>query len=523
MVMTSNPLSTARSSKPSPMTHAIGSMKPRPGPTSPCKPKGSAPTSPTWSSSAPSIDSRHVASIGKSSASIVQSPSPAMTRKRTSRMRSSDSPPSAMPSGRPMESFSLQGGRVHPDLEALLALQDKDVAVASCDARLRALEPETLALDEQVAAAERVVAQARAGIQAALDRRDGLEGKIQNYRTMQEQRRQRLEWVRGAKEASTLMAELDLARTVLAKEEAEFMRSGDAVGEAERKTAEAENALQNLHDAQAAQREALAGRRQEIGAERESAVLARERATRSLASELRIPDALAAILVQRGLGSADLAKAFLRPDLERLSDPHCWADMDVALELLARAVREQRPILVHGDYDVDGQCASAMLTRILRSAGATVHPFVPHRIRDGYDFGPAGLAEAQRVGAGLIVTCDCGITAVDAGRAAGDAGIDVIVTDHHLPGDELPPANAVLDPRRSDCQSTDKNLCGTGVAFKLAQALVEVLGLSPNLPLHFLDYVALATIADVVPLVGENRILVRYGLKKLADSRWVGR
>src|SRR3989441_3872274 len=169
-----------------------------------------------------------------------------MTRKRTSRMRSSDSPPSAMPSGRPMESFSLQGGRVHPDLEALLALQDKDVAVASCDARLRALEPETLALDEQVAAAERGVAQARAGIQEALDRRDGLEGKIQNYRTMQEQRRQRLEWVRGAKEASTLMAELDLARTGLAQEEAGVMRSGDAVAEAERRAAEAERALEEM-------------------------------------------------------------------------------------------------------------------------------------------------------------------------------------------------------------------------------------------------------------------------------------
>src|SRR2546426_11477668 len=154
-----------------------------------------------------------------------------MTRKRNSRMRSSDSPPSAMPSGRPMESFSLQGGRVHPDLEALLVLQDADIAVVSCDVRLKALEPEVRALDEQVAAAERVVEQARAAIQAALNRRDGLEGKIQSYRTMQEQRRQRLEWVRGAKEASTAMAELGLARTVLAKEEAEFMRSGDAVGE----------------------------------------------------------------------------------------------------------------------------------------------------------------------------------------------------------------------------------------------------------------------------------------------------
>jgi len=171
---------------------------------------------------------------------------------------------------------------VHPDLDALLVLQDKDVAVASCDARLKAVEPEIRQLDEQIVAAERVVAQARAGIQAAVDRRDGLEGKIQSYRTMQEQRRQRLEWVRGAKEASTLMAELDLARTVLAKEEAEFMRSGDAVGEAERKTAEAENALQNLHDAQAAQREALAGRRQEIAAEREIAIVERDRTSKSV-------------------------------------------------------------------------------------------------------------------------------------------------------------------------------------------------------------------------------------------------
>ena len=171
---------------------------------------------------------------------------------------------------------------MHPDLEAVLALQDKDIAILNCDARLKALEPEVRTLDEQVAAAERVVAQARAGIRTALERRDGLEGKIASYRTMQEQRRQRLEWVRGAKEASTLMAELDLARTVLAKEEAEFMRSGDAVGEAERKTAEAENALQNVRDAQAAQREALAGKRQEIANDRERATRAREEASRAV-------------------------------------------------------------------------------------------------------------------------------------------------------------------------------------------------------------------------------------------------
>src|SRR5438477_918939 len=161
-------------------------------------------------------------------------------------------------------------------------MQEKDQAVNQTDDALAALEPATRALDESQAAAERALGAARAAIQAALDRRDELEGKIASYRNMQEQRRQRLEWVRGAKEASTLMAELDLARSVLAKEEAEFMRSGDAVGEAERKTAEAENALQNLREAQGAQREALAGKRQEIAAERESATRARERAAKAV-------------------------------------------------------------------------------------------------------------------------------------------------------------------------------------------------------------------------------------------------
>jgi uncharacterized protein len=167
---------------------------------------------------------------------------------------------------------------VHPELEALLALQEKDQAVTATDESLAALAPELHALDEAQAAAERALAGAQAAIQAAIDRRDELEGKIANYRTMQEQRRQRLEWVRGAKEASTLMAELDLARSVLAKEEAEFMRSGDAVTEAERKAAEAEKALQEVRAQQAPLREALAGRRDAIAAQREQAVAERERA-----------------------------------------------------------------------------------------------------------------------------------------------------------------------------------------------------------------------------------------------------
>src|SRR5438477_1489136 len=240
------------------------------------------------------------------------------------------------------------------------------------------------------------------------------------------------------------------------------------------------------------------------------------------AAELGVPEPLAASLVQRGFAAPDIAKAFLRPDLERLSDPCGWADMRSAVDLLAGAVRSGTPILVHGDYDVDGQCAAALLTRVLRSAGGDAHAFVPHRLRDGYDFGAAGLAEARRLAAGLVVTCDCGITAVDAVRTARAEGREVIVTDHHVPGDELPPASAVLDPRRPDCPNEDNDLCGTGVAFKLAQALMPALGRSSNVPLHFLDYVALATVADVVPLTGENRILVRHGLKMLADSRWTG-
>lgn len=166
---------------------------------------------------------------------------------------------------------------MHPDLEALLALQEKDVAVSAADAALLGLEPELRALDDELNAAERVLQAAQRDIQAALDRRDALEGKIANYRTMQEQRRQRLEWVRGAKEASTLMAELDLARTVLAKEEAEFMRSGDAVTEAERKAAEAERGLERVRQSQASAREALAGKREALMAERERAVAVRDR------------------------------------------------------------------------------------------------------------------------------------------------------------------------------------------------------------------------------------------------------
>jgi single-stranded-DNA-specific exonuclease len=242
----------------------------------------------------------------------------------------------------------------------------------------------------------------------------------------------------------------------------------------------------------------------------------------ALATQLHIPLPLARLLVQRGYHEPELAKAFLRPQLDALSDPYRLTGMDAAVEAVVGAVRRGDPILVHGDYDVDGQSATALLTRALHAAGARVAPFVPHRLRDGYDFGPAGLAEALKVGARLIITCDCGITAVETVRQAADAGIAVVVTDHHLPGPELPAAVAVVDPQRVDDTSGLGMLCGTGIALKLVQALVPALNLPPALPLHLLDYAAIATVADVVPLVGENRIIVRHGLRLLRQSRWPG-
>lgn len=242
----------------------------------------------------------------------------------------------------------------------------------------------------------------------------------------------------------------------------------------------------------------------------------------ALAAALTIPLPLARLLVQRGIADAELARTFLRPSLEQLADPFALKGMDAAVEVLVAAIRAGETILVHGDYDVDGQSATAILTRGLRAAGGTVVPFVPHRLRDGYDFGPAGLEEARRVGAKVILTCDCGITAVETVRQAREAGMAVVVTDHHLPGADLPTANAVVDPQQPGDTSGLTMLCGSGVAFKLVQALAQVMGLSPNLPLHLLDYTALATIADVVPLVGENRVLVRHGLRLLAQSRWPG-
>jgi single-stranded-DNA-specific exonuclease len=245
-------------------------------------------------------------------------------------------------------------------------------------------------------------------------------------------------------------------------------------------------------------------------------------AAAALAAATQLPGALASLLLQRGHTNPEAVRRFLRPSLDDLSDPYALAGMRDAVTTIVEAVRRGVLIGVHGDYDVDGQCSTAILTRTLRLAGATVVPFIPHRMRDGYDFGMSGLDAARAAGVGLILTCDCGITAVEPVSAARAAGIDVVVTDHHLPGAALPPATAIVNPQQPGDTSGLGMLCGAGIAFMLARALVPALGLPQHLPLHLLDYVALATVADVVPLVGDNRVIVRHGLKVLNRTRWAG-
>jgi single-stranded-DNA-specific exonuclease len=238
-----------------------------------------------------------------------------------------------------------------------------------------------------------------------------------------------------------------------------------------------------------------------------------------LAAELRLPRPLCALLVVRGIHNPDEAKAFLRPLITSLHPPEELTDLPKAVSRIARAIKGGEVIFVHGDYDVDGMAGTTLLTRWIRELGGDVVPFIPHRLRDGYDLGPRGVREAGESGATLLITVDSGILAHDAVAQATDKGMDVVVTDHHTPGDTLPPALAVLNPNRADCSYPNKGLCGAGVAYKLCQGLAEVFHREQEELHPLLSLVALATVADLVPLTGENRTLVRFGLRALAQTR----
>jgi len=239
----------------------------------------------------------------------------------------------------------------------------------------------------------------------------------------------------------------------------------------------------------------------------------------ALRDSLQLPSLLCQLLARRGCGDPDTARDYLRPRLETLSPPESLPDLTTAVDRIEEAIAAEETILVHGDYDVDGMTAAALLARGLRELGGRVDSFVPHRLRDGYDLGAAGLARAEDIGARLILTADCGMTAVEAVDAANEAGLDVIVTDHHRPGLRLPAARAIVNPHRADSEYPFDGLTGVGVAFRLLTALHRRAGRPAGSLNRHLDLVAIGTIADRGPLVGENRTLVRAGLRVLARTR----
>ncbi|MEO8333851.1 MAG: single-stranded-DNA-specific exonuclease RecJ [bacterium] len=242
----------------------------------------------------------------------------------------------------------------------------------------------------------------------------------------------------------------------------------------------------------------------------------------ALGKELLLPEPVCRLLAARGFAPADAAKRYLRPRLDQLLPPEQLLDMARAVERLVAAVRGGETILVHGDYDVDGMCSTTLMTRALTALGGKVVPFIPQRLVDGYDLTDAGVRAAQAAGATVVVTCDCGTSAVAPVATLQALGIDVIISDHHLPGGELPNAFAILNPKRPGCESEDKDLAAVGVAFKLALALTRAMGGNENFVYGMLDLVALATIADIAPLRGENRVFARYGLRLLAETKNIG-
>jgi single-stranded-DNA-specific exonuclease len=238
-------------------------------------------------------------------------------------------------------------------------------------------------------------------------------------------------------------------------------------------------------------------------------------AVSALAAALGLHPTVARLLCLRGFADPELARQFLHPSLEHLHDPFRLTGMTAAVERLEQAIARRERIAIHGDYDVDGITSTVILRRALEMLGGDVVHFIPERLRDGYGLQPASIERLHADGVSLIVSVDCGIRGIEAARRARELGVELIVTDHHEPDDELPVAVAVLNPKRHDCSYPDKYLAGVGVALKLVQALCGRAGRSKWLP-AFVKIAAIGTLADVVPLVGENRVIARFGLESLS-------
>lgn len=237
--------------------------------------------------------------------------------------------------------------------------------------------------------------------------------------------------------------------------------------------------------------------------------------TERVGAALGVPPVIARLLVQRGFTTPETAERFLAPDLSQLHDPFLLSDMRPAVDRLLAAIARGESVVVHGDYDVDGITATVILRRALELLGGQVAHFVPDRMRDGYGLQPAGIERLHASGARVIVSVDCGIRAAEAASRARELGVDLIITDHHEPEGALPAALAVINPKRSDCAYPEKMLAGVGVALKLVQALFAASGRGAETLPAFVKMAAIGTLADVVPLVGENRVIARCGLQQL--------
>ena len=235
----------------------------------------------------------------------------------------------------------------------------------------------------------------------------------------------------------------------------------------------------------------------------------------ALVSALGIAPVIAHLLVLRGIAAPDKAERFLHPSIDHLHDPFQLADLPLAVDRLLRAIDRKERIAVHGDYDVDGVTSTVILRRLLELLGADVVHFIPDRIKDGYGLEPAGIERLAAQQVSVVVSVDCGIRSGAAATRARELGLDLVITDHHEPDATLPPALAVINPKRPDCPYPDKDLAGVGVALKLVQALCQRTDHTRWLP-GFIKMAALGTVADVVPLRGENRVIAKLGLDQLS-------
>ena len=242
----------------------------------------------------------------------------------------------------------------------------------------------------------------------------------------------------------------------------------------------------------------------------------------SLKKEFNTSKIIAKVLANRGIESLKSSHNFFNPSNDQLHDPFMMKNMDIAVDRISKNIQNQKPILIFGDYDVDGTTGASLLYLGLKDLNAIVEYYIPHREKEGYGLSSGGIDYAHSIGADLLITCDCGINAFQPVDYANEHGVDIIITDHHIPDKKLPNAYAVLNPKQKGCEYPFKGLCGCGVAFKLISALSEKSGIGQNVGLNYLDLVALATSADMVPILDENRVLVHGGLDQLEESKSPG-